>query len=169
MKAIINVFFIILPIYFFSQSLSVKILNTNVKNTNVKIKILIKNKSNKLFLYNKEIGILDIKNDSLKKTINLIAFYEGDKWINIPGMHYGKFRIRKTKIIKIHPHSEKVITIDLKKNLPLERYRGFYLNMSILKFEILNYILRLYFKSLENDLYEKYDLSNNINMISWKS
>lgn len=169
MKAIINLIFIIFPIYFFSQSLSIKILNTHVKNTNVKIKVLVKNKSNKAFLYNKEIEIFDIKNDSSKKTINLIAFYKDDKWINIPGMYYGKFRVKKTATIKIYPHSENIITVNLKKNLPIERYRGFYLNMSILKFDLLDYILKLNFKDLENNVYEKYELASTINMSSWKS
>ena len=83
-------------------------------------------------------------------------------------MHYGKYHTRKHTYIRILPHSNKTFTINLKNDLPIERYRGFLLNMNILDFKVLTYLLKLNFINNQNE-FEIYELSDKIDMSAWKA
>lgn len=83
-------------------------------------------------------------------------------------MQYGKYHIRQNANIKILPHSNKTFTINLKNDLSIERYRGFLLNMNILNFKVLTYLLKLNFINNQNE-FENYELSDKIDMSNWKS
>lgn len=163
MKKIFNLLLIIFPIIFYCQNLHLKILKTElIKKDNVKIKILIENNSNNIYEYTTAIEIRDIKKNVEDDFTNLIAFYKNEKWINIPTMHYGKYSIKKNHIIKIKPYSKKIIIINLKKNLSKERKRGLYLTLHLQDLKTFDYHLSLYFKNSQNNKYERYELSGEV-------
>lgn len=160
MKKIFNLILLVLPIIFYSQNLHSKILKTDfINKDNLKIKILFENSSNSTYEYNTGIEIKDIKKNVEDNFTNLISFYKNDKWINVPTMHYGKYSIKKNHLIKIKPYSKKIIIINLKKNLSKERKRGLYLTLHLQDLKAFNYYLLLYFKNIQNNKFERYELS----------
>ncbi|MBD3907079.1 hypothetical protein NAL32_20585 [Chryseobacterium sp. Ch-15] len=167
-KNLLSLIFLMIQVIIYSQSLDIKILSTKIyPKKNIKIKIKISNNSDKVFKYNKKIDIDDI-NKNNNDSINFFAFYDKGQWINIPKIQYGKYHIQKNTNIKILPHSNKTFTINLKNDLTIERYRGFLLNMNILEFKVLTYLLKLCFINNQNE-FENYELSDKIDMSNWRS
>lgn len=165
-KNLFSLTFLLIQIIVYSQSLDIRILNAKIyPKKNIIIKLKISNNSDKVFKYSKAIEIDEVKKN---KPINIFTFYDGDQWINIPTMHYGKYHTRKHTYIRILPHSNKTFTINLKNDLPIERYRGFLLNMNILDFKVLTYLLKLNFINNQNE-FEIYELSDKIDMSAWKA
>lgn len=162
MKNILSLIILLSPLLFHSQNLDIKILDTKISNKrDININIEVINKSEKSFYYNKRIEINNSKNYDFS---NLITFYNNDKLQNILNIHYEKYLDSKLKIIYIKPHSQRKINISLKKDLPRARYNGLRLTLNTIDYKILKYQLLLFFKDINSDSYEKYQLSSEINM-----